>query len=328
MTDGFWNKRRVLVTGGSGFIGSHVVEMLVERGATVTATVYGRDDLPNLEGLLDRTAVLAADLTQLDACQRACEGQDVVMNIAHADGSVAFKRAKPAFIFRQNMLVTLNMLEAARDAGVGRFFVMSSAEVYSPDAASPIAESHSFGGLEDRPLDGYAWSKRMSEFAGRLFAAEHDMNVTVARPNNVYGPRDYFDAARGRVIPSLIRGAFEGNGPIVLWGDGRQTRTFLFVEDLARGLLALVERGPKCSAVNFSGSEEIAVADLAALIVRLSGREVEIVCDRTKPSGPERRTLATEKAADLLGFEPTVSLEAGLRLTIDAYLRHAAPAIA
>jgi len=322
MTSNYWCGRHVLVTGASGFIGSHVTELLVARGAKVTATTPlspNHINSLNLQSVRERITVTAVDLTRLEDCMKVCRNQEVVINAAHVDGSVAFKQARPAFIFRQNMLITLNMLEAACRNNVDRFLVMSSAEVYPPEAPVPAPESEGFMGLPSRLTDGYAWSKRMSEFAAEVFAREYGLKVAIARPSNVYGPRDHFDAHKGRVIPMFIKRIFQGEEVITIWGTGEQMRSFLYVEDLARGLLDLVEKHPQCDPINFSGVEEITIKGLARLIVTLSGKEVEIVCDPTKPSGPSRRISDTTKARQVLGFTPTTSLERGLRRTIEAY---------
>jgi GDP-L-fucose synthase len=322
MTDP-WRGKKVLVTGGSGFIGSHVVDRLVSLGAQVTASVFQDPvNLANLDHVKDRIRMEVVDLTRLEDCMAACQGQECVFNIAHADGSVAFKKNRTAYILRQNMLITLNMLEAASQSNVKRFLVTSSAEVYPHDAPVPTPEDEAFT-KADRLSDGYTWSKRMSELAARVWTHEHNMQIAIARPNNVYGPRDYFDEGRGRVIPMFIKNAVEQEKPIVIWGDGSAVRSFLYVEDLARGLVDLVEKYPECDAVNFGGEEEITLRELAEMVLRLSGSKVKVICDTSKPAGAPKRTTNVQKAQQILGFRPSVSLEAGLRRTLDAYRKQA-----
>lgn len=322
MEKDYWQGQRVLVTGASGFIGSHLVELLVEKEAKVTATVPlypSRTNHENLQNVRGKITVIETDLTRINDCLRACEKQEVVINAAHVDGSVAFKGSQPAFIFRENMLITLNMLEAASKRKVDRLLVMSSAEVYSPDTEVPTPETEGFVGLPSQLTDGYAWSKRMSEFAGEVFARERGLKVAIARPSNIYGPRDHFDVRKGRVIPMFIEKAFQEKGSIVIWGSGEQVRSFLYVEDLVRGLLNLIVMYPTGEPVNFSSIQEITIRDLAELIVELSGRKVKIVCDPEKPYGPMRRLPDTLKAKQLLGFSETFPLKEGLQRTIDHY---------
>jgi GDP-L-fucose synthase len=320
----FWRGKRVLVTGGAGFIGSHVVRALLERGCEVTTTLYrGEENTDKISEIQDRISVRAVDLTRIEESMEVCHGQNVVFSLAHLDGTVEFKKSRPAYILRQNLLITMNLLEAAGRSGAERFLLASSAEVYPLSAPAPTSEDQAFRDMGDRPSDGYAWSKRMSELAVRTFAKEYGLQVAIARPNNVYGPGDYFDYARGRVIPRFIRTVADGADRIVLWGTGEASRTFLFVEDLVRGILLLAEKYPEADPVNLAGDEEISIRDLAALIIGIFGRDVEIVCERDKPSGPLRRRPDTTKAREVLGFSPAVPLETGLRLTIQSYLSQA-----
>lgn len=325
MTSNYWNGRHVVVTGASGFIGSHVTELLVAKGAKVTATtplVHPRANSLNLQSVSEKVAIVPSELTRLENCLQVCHNQEVVINAAHVDGSVAFKRARPAHIFRRNMLITLNMLEAALRSKVDRFLVMSSTEVYAPDAPIPTRESEGLSGLPARLTDGYTWSKRMSELAAEFFAREYGLKVAIARPGSTYGPRDDFDERRGRVIPMLIKKVCGGDESVTIWGTGEQRRSFLYVEDLARGLLDLVEKHPQCDPINFSSDEQITIRGLAELIVRLSGRSVRILCDPDKPSGPMDRTADNTKAKQILDFRETTPLETGLRRTIDMYRKH------
>ncbi len=318
----FWRGVKVLVTGGSGFIGSHVVEMLAERGAQVTITTSSKPSpfrFANHPGVRDGITRFAVDLTCLEDCMNVCRDQEVILNIAHVDGNTAFKQSRSAFIFRQNMLITMNMLEAACKNHADRFLVMSSAEVYSPEAATPTPESEGFKGLPDPITGGYAWSKRMSEFAANLFANEYGLKVAVARPSNVYGSRDYLDSNRARIIPTFIRKLFEGEKTLVIWGTGDQVRAFLHVEDLAHALLDLTEKYPHCDPVNLGGNREVTIEGLAELIGQVSGKRVEIVCEPDKPGGPPKRVCDITKAGRLLGFAPTVPLEIGLERTVNFF---------
>lgn len=318
----FWNGKRVLVTGGCGFIGSHVVEALVRRGAEVTATMSRARPVAaaaeRLWPMSDGVRIESVDLADAEECSDACRGHDVILGLAHVDGSIAFKRAQAASIFRHNVTVSLNLLEAARVHDVERVLLMSSAEAAGNDGAHDPHDVDPWLSPAWGADDGYAWSKRMSEFSAQLWSRQYGVKVAVARPGNVYGPRDHFENGRARVIPNFIRQALTGDGPIVIWGSGEQVRSFLYVEDLARGLLDLTEKHAAADPVDFAGTQEISLRDLASLIVRLSGRTVDVVCDTNRPSGPERRRAASDKAERLLGFRPLVPLETGLSRTIDA----------
>jgi nucleoside-diphosphate-sugar epimerase len=320
----FWKGRRVLVAGGSGFIGSHLTELLLIKGADVTVTMSpskSNNGTKNIYHVIDKIKIVTADLTDYQACRDVCRNQDVVLNTAHVDGSVAFKKKHPAFIFRQNMLITLNMLEAASKLGVGNYLIISSTDIYPSDAPIPTPELSVFEGLPPQQTDGYAWSKRMSEFAAEIFVREKSSNlkISIARPSNIYGPRDYYDSQKGRVIPMFIKKVLLSDDPIVIWGSGEQFRTFLYVGDLACGLLDQVEFYPECEPVNFSGAEEISIRNLAELIIKLSGRKVELICDPSKPSGPYRRLPDITKAINKIDFRSQTTLAQGLRRTIDQF---------
>jgi nucleoside-diphosphate-sugar epimerase len=318
---GFWEDRRVLVTGAAGFIGSHLVDALLLRGAEVTAVTRRASRagvLVALRAATGRLVVTTADLVDPEACHRVCRGQEVVFSVAHMDGGLAFKQQHPASIFSHNIAVTLNLLEASRHQGVERMVVMSSSEVYG-DAAWAPSRSDTAAGAAPDALDGYAWSKRMSEFAAGLWEREYGLKVGIARAGNVYGPRDQSQPGKVRVIPNFITQALEERAPILIWGTGEQIRTFLFVEDLARGLLDLAERYPVADPVDFAGTQPISVRELAEMVVRLSGSQVGVVCDPSRPSGADKRMPDTTRAERILGFRPTVSLEEGLQRTIAAH---------
>lgn len=313
----YWEGKRVLVTGAGGFIGSYVVRALLERGARITASCTSLAKASRIADLASRVNVVEANLSDASTADRLCREQQVVISLAHTDGSLVFKRSRPAFLFHQNMLITLNMLAAACRNNVEKFVLTSSSEVYPLNAEVPTGESQPVLGQLDRPTDGYVWSKRMSELATTLFAHEYGMTILVARPSNVYGPGDDFDEARGRVIPAFITKALR-NQPIVIWGSGEQVRSFLYVEDLARGMLDLCELGNAGDVLNFSGDDST-IRSLAELIVQLTGSTSEIRCEPDKPAGPLNRVFDSSRAERMLGFKSTVDLKAGLMRTLASY---------
>lgn len=316
----FYANKRVVVTGGAGFIGSHVVEMLVARGAQVTVPVRKENSAEFLKAVQNKIAIVEADLRDRPRVEALMKGQDIVMNLAAAKGGgIAHSMKHHGSLFRDNMEPFLQVLDAAREARVERFLVVSSACVYSKDARSPAPEEDGFVGVPEAANAGYGWSKRMEEYMGQAYAAEFGMKIAIARPFNAYGPRDDFFAEYNHVIPGLIKRIFQGENPLIVWGTGKQTRSFVYVTDFARGLLDVCEKYPVADPLNIGSNEEISIGDLARLIVELSGKKVEIQFDTTKPDGPLRRSADTRKALEKIEYRTEVSLREGLEKCIEWY---------
>lgn len=318
----FWAGKKVLVTGGAGFIGSHVTEQLVAQGAKVRVTSFGPlrpEEERNVAAVRDQIEIVEADLTKIDDAVRVCTGQDVVMNLAAHVGGIGYNKSHPATMFRDNVWIATVTLEGARRAGVKRFLVVSSACVYSNDASIPTPESEGFLGEPEATNHGYGWSKRMAEFSGRVYAEEFGMEVAIVRPYNSFGPRDHFDPVNGHVIPSLIVRVANGEDPLTIWGTGTPTRSFIYVEDFARGLIETTEKYPQADPVNIGSTEEIAIKDLAQLILEEMGSNATVSFDRSKPDGQPRRATDVTKAKAKVGFAATIPLREGIRRTIAWY---------
>lgn len=322
---GYWDRKKVLVTGGGGFIGSHVVERLLSFGRGVNITVADRPSPAkrrNLAAVWKDLRFVSADLRDSAAARRVCRGQDVVLNLAACVGGVGYNSVHHGSLFRDNMTLGLNVLEAARRAEVGRFLVVSSACVYPRDCAIPTPEAEGFRDRPEQTNEGYGWAKRMTEYAGKAYAGEFGMSVAIARPYNAYGPRDHFDPERSHVIAALVKRVCDEEDPVKVWGDGRSTRSFLFVEDLARGILEVAEKYPRADPVNIGADDEISVRELAEMIIRLAGTRAKLSFDLLKPSGQPRRRCDVTKATAELGFTARVALPEGLAKTIEWYRAH------
>ena len=319
----FWQNKKVLVTGGAGFIGSYVVEKLVERKAKVTVIDNLQNGkLINLKEVRNKINFIKGDCQKISAAQKACKGQEIVMNLAARVGGIEYNRTHQATMFRDNIAIAANMIEAAKREKVDRFLVVSSACVYPHNCSVPTPESEGFLDEPEITNGGYGWAKRMAEKLGIYYAEEFGMKVGIVRPYNCYGPRDHFDPETSHVIPALIKKVFDGENPVKVWGSGKQTRAFLYVEDLAEGMIAAIERYPVPDPLNLGTYEEVTIEQIVKNIITLSGKRSAIEFDISKPDGSPRRNSDSRKAQEKIGFKANTSLEKGLLKTITWYKKH------
>ena len=323
-TRSYFRGKRVLVTGGSGFIGSHVVEQLL--------TLDAHPVVPSRTGSSTYLASLgnSVELTHTDLRQRSptinlMVGIDTVLHLAATVGGLAYNIGHSAEIFDANMRVDMNILHAATRAGVNRVLLCSSACVYPRHCTIPTPEEEGFEGVPDPTNAGYGWSKRMLEFLGATYADEHGLSVAIARPYNTYGPRDHFDPDRSHVIPALILKALEAvDNEFEVWGDGDASRAFIYVEDVAHGIIETAARHAVADAINIGSNEETPIATLAEMITTLvsqiTGHTPTAVFRPDAPAGQPRRKCDTTKARLLLGLEARTPLIEGLARTIEWYL--------
>lgn len=322
---GFWDSKKVVVTGGAGFIGSHLVERLLEAGKDVCVTAvddFSRGDREHLAKVSDRIKIVSADVSNPADCRKICEGQDIILNLAAKVGGVGYNAEHPATMFRENMRLSTYMLQAAQAAGVERYTVISSACVYRRHCTIPTPETEGFEGWPEDTNEGYGWAKRMAEFEAQAVHKEFGLKVAIVRPYNCYGPRDHFDPKDSHVIAALIRRIFDGENPIRVWGDGSQTRAFLYVEDFVRGVMEVTERYAECDPINLGSNEEVAIKDLIQMILEAAGSKAPVEFDTSKPSGQPRRNCDTRKALEKAGFSAKVKLKEGLRQTIEWYRKN------
>lgn len=320
VNNNFWYKKRVLITGGAGFIGSHVVEKLVEREAIVTVLDnFQNGTLKNLEQVKNKIIIVKGDCTDSKTAEKACKGQDVVMNLVARVGGIEYNRTHQATMMRDNLQVGITMLEAARKAHVERFLVVSSACVYPRECSVPTPETEGFFSEPEPTNGGYGWAKRMAELLGKYYAEEFGIKVGIVRPYNCYGPRDHFDPAVSHVIPALIKRVFDGENPITVWGTGNQTRAFLYVEDMAEGMIQAIEKYPVPDPINLGTDEEISIKALIKKILSIANVSNKVTFDTTKPDGSPRRNSDNTKMKEKVGFTPKIKLDEGLEKTIDWY---------
>lgn len=314
----FWSERKVLVTGGGGFIGSHLVERLLKHGSKVR--VVGRSEKPiNLINCLEKIDYVRADLSKMKNCIRVVHGMDVVFHLASKVAGIEYNVAHPAEMFKTNTLLNLMMLEASRMENVDRYQYTSSTCVYPRYCKVPTPETEGFKDDPEPTVLGYGWAKRIAELQARFYVKEYGMKIAIIRPTNAYGPRDDFSPGTSHVIPALIRKVYESKDVITVWGSGNQTRSFIYVEDLTRAMMEVTEKYAVADPVNIGTEEEITIKDLAHLIIKISEKNLVVKFDLTKPEGQPRKFADITKAKEKINWRPNFILEEGLKKTIEWY---------
>ena len=318
MNTEYYSGKVITVCGGGGFLGSFLVEELLANNAKVRVVQRSSPDerLGHIKGDID---FLAADLTNLDQCQQAVSGADIVFNVAAQVGGIQFNRIHPGKLFYANASMGLQLLEASRLEGIERFVLTSSTCVYPREAPVPTSEEFGLIGEPEQSNIGYGWAKRAEELAARFYSEEYGMNIAVIRPTNLYGPRDHFDPEISHVIPALIRRTFEVENTLKVWGSGEQTRSFLYVEDAAKALLIAGEQLTTSDPLNIGTEEEFTIRELVDLIIECSGQAVKPWFDTTAPEGQPRKAADISKSKQLLKWRPSYNLASGIQKTVDWY---------
>lgn len=308
---GFYTNKKILVTGGTGMIGRYLVELLLREGAKVR--IVSLDD-PSLA--VPGAEFLRLDLTDFQNCIKACEGMEVVFHLAGIKGSPKMAREQPASFFVPTILFNTNMMEAARRCGVDWFLYTSTIGVYAP--AEVFYEDDVWKTFPSEHDKFAGWAKRMGELQAEAYAIQYGMrNISIVRPANVYGRYDNFDPQNAMVIPSLIARALGGENPLTVWGDGSPVRDFIHAQDVARGMMLVVEKG-ETRPVNLGSGRGRTIKEVVDIIVDNLDPKPAVVWDTSKPSGDRVRLMDISRAKSI-GFSPAVSLEAGIKDTMQWY---------
>ncbi len=324
-TISFFEHKNVLVTGGSGFIGSHVVEqlLLLKANPIIISRNKSPKYLKNLKGI----KTFIGDLNDKTFVSNCINQSHVVMHLAASVAGIEYNKNHPATIFKDNMEMFMNTIHAAAESNaIERFLVTSSACVYPRHCSIPTKEEEGEKGEPEPTNSGYGWSKRMEEYLGKKYNEEYGLKVAIARPYNAYGPRDNFSPAMSHVIPSLIKKAFDAENDILkVWGDGTHSRSFLYVDDFARGLIEVTSRYDCADAINIGANEEISIKELAFKIcdqVNIhKGTKLKPMFDDKGITGQPRRKCDVTKLKKKLNFTTNTSFDDGLSKTIEWYKR-------
>jgi GDP-L-fucose synthase len=306
---GFWENRRVVVTGGHGFLGSFVVEKL--RAAGAREVVVPRSQVHDLR--------IQSEALRLYTDSRP----DIVIHLAAVVGGIGANRANPGRFFYDNAMMGMNMIEAARIAGLEKFVCAGTICSYPKFTPVPFREEDFWNGYPEETNAPYGLAKKMLLVQLQAYREQFGLNGIYLTPVNLYGPRDNFDLETSHVIPALIRKCLEAKqnaaAEIVAWGTGKATREFLYAEDAAEAIALAAEKYSKPTLVNLGSGEEISVRDLLEMIRSLVGTTAEVRWDASRPDGQPRRCLDTSRAAAEFGWRAKTPLRDGLRKTIDWY---------
>jgi dTDP-glucose 4,6-dehydratase/GDP-L-fucose synthase len=309
----FWAGRTVMITGGAGFLGSHLVEDLRQRSDDVKIFVPSSDDY---------------DLTERANIRRAFvdSGADTIIHLAATVGGIGANQENPGRYFYENAVMGIELLEMARQFDVGKTTILGTICSYPKHTEVPFSEVDLYDGYPEETNAPYGIAKKALLTQSRAYRKQYDLNSIYLMPVNLYGPRDDFDIETSHVIPAIIRKCIEAreqdDKKIIAWGTGEPTREFLYVRDAATGILDATEKYNDSDPVNLGSGEEVSIKDLVRKIRELTGFDGRVEWDTTKPDGQPRRRLDTSRARERFDWTASTALKDGLKETIDWYEQH------
>jgi len=305
-------KQKILVTGGAGFLGSFVVKKLLARGVSPKNITIPRSK--------------KMDLRQWPNCLKAVKNQDLVIHLAGNVGGIGYNRNNSGTLFYENLMMGIQLMEAARQASVKKFVAIGTVCAYPKFTPIPFKESDLWIGYPEETNAPYGLAKKMLLVQAQAYRQQYGFNAVYLLPVNLYGPGDNFDEARSHVIPALIRKFCEAKKnnqkKVEIWGTGGASREFLYVEDAAEAIVLAAEKYDKAEPVNIGAGREIKIRDLVKLISKLTSYQGRIIWDKTKPDGQPRRMLDTALAKKEFSFEAKTDFEEGVKKTIRWYVQH------
>ena len=305
-----WKNKKILVTGGSGFLGSYVVNELKQRGAENIVIPSSNE----------------CDLIILENCKKIVQGIDIVFHLAAKVGGIGLNRDKPAELFYDNLMMGTQLMHEAKIADVSKFIALGTICSYPKFASIPFSEDSIWDGYPEETNAPYGLAKKMLLVQSNAYREQYNFNSISIFPTNLYGPGDNFHPSSSHVIPALIlkiNQAIEKNKKnITVWGDGSPTRDFLYVEDAAKGIILAAEKYDKPKPINLGTNSEISIKSLVKLISNLMGYDGEFFWDTTKPNGQPRRCVSNEYAKKEIAFEPLIDLETGIKITVEWFRKN------
>lgn len=306
----FWANKKIVVTGGAGFLGSFLIEKLVKERGVNAKSIY----IPRSQN---------NDLRIWNDCVKTVKNADVVIHLAAKVGGIGFNRENPATLFYDNAVMGIQLMEAARREKVEKFVAIGTVCAYPKYTSVPFKEEEIWNGYPEETNAPYGIAKKILLVQAQAYRQQYGFNAIYLLPVNLYGPRDNFDPRSSHVIPALIRKMVDAKAEerkkVTVWGTGKASREFLYVEDAAEGILLATEKYNKSDPVNLGSGKEITIKALVDLIAELSGFDGKISWDATKPDGQPRRCLDTSKAKREFGFLAKIDFKKGLKKTIGWY---------
>ena len=306
------SQKKILITGAHGFLGRHLVKNLIEKRKVSKENLF----LPTIEDL---------DLRKWEDCQKAVKGQDIVIHLAAKVGGIGLNQEKPGELFYDNIIMGVQLIEAARQAKVEKFTAIGTICAYPKFTPVPFKEENLWNGYPEETNAPYGLAKKMLLVQSQAYRKQYGFNSIFLLPVNMYGPGDNFDPKSSHVIAAIVRKVYEakreGKDYIEAWGTGKPTREFLYVEDGAEGIILATEKYDKSEPVNLGSGMEISIKDLIEMICRLMDFDGEIRWDTSKPDGQPRRRLDTSRAEKEFGFRAKTDFEEGLKNTINWYIK-------
>ncbi len=313
MAETFWQGKKIIVTGGAGFLGSFVIAKLKERGAT---DIF----IPRIE---DYNLVDPADIKRMyaDTLKDFDPKNAVIIHLAANVGGIGANMAHPAEFFYDNLIMGVELMHQAYKNGVGKFVAIGTVCAYPKFTPVPFKEDDLWIGYPEETNAPYGLAKKMMLVQAQAYRQQYGFNAIFLLPVNLYGPRDNFNPKSSHVIPALIRKAIEaterGEKELPIWGDGSPTREFLYVEDAADAIVTAAEKYNGDLPVNLGSGYEISIKDLTEMIVKLTGFQGSLVWQTDKPNGQPRRGLDVSRAKELFGWSAKVPFEEGMKRTIE-----------
>jgi GDP-L-fucose synthase len=312
MTELNLTDKKILVTGGAGFLGKQVVDQLIQHGAK----------LENISIPRSRQQ----DLRKLSACQEVVQNQDIIIHLAAHVGGIGLNREKPAELFYDNLMMGTQLIHSAYEAGVQKFVCVGTICAYPKFTPVPFKEEDLWNGYPEETNAPYGIAKKALLVQLQAYRQQYGFNGIYVLPVNLYGPEDNFNPNSSHVIPALIRKVYEaqerGDRTLPVWGDGSPSREFIYSTDAARGIVMATESYDQPEPVNLGTNHEITIKDLVELICELMGFHGELVWETDQPNGQPRRCLDTTLAREKFGFTANVDLRQGLQNTIEWYRKN------